>query len=133
VVCVIPLDEVPRSGQLIIAVHFKDYADYYANETRKTLIRLPERKDVKNIDIDIYPLDYWLKRTIVTEKIDEESENIRDEKKWSITRATGGLYKIGFANMTPEKFKKLCEVLRKMKKTYWEEFEILIASEVEGV
>mgnify|MGYP007042359255 CR=1 FL=1 len=132
-VCLIPLEEVPRSGQLIIAVHFKDYGDYYANETRKTLLRLPERKDVRRIDINMYPLDYWLKRTIVTEKSDEENGNSKQEKRWHITRATGGLYKIGFANMTPDKFKRLCEILQKMKKTYWEEFEILIANQVEGV
>ncbi|MCP8308865.1 MAG: hypothetical protein H3Z53_11240 [archaeon] len=128
----IPLEEIPRSGQLIIAAHFKDYDEYYANETRKALLNLPERRDVRDIGIEFYPLDFWLKRTIVTEKADEEKKRGRD-KRWSIKRATGGLYKVGFANMTPEKFKKLCEVLKKMKKTYWEEYEILIASQVEGV
>jgi len=128
----IPLDEIPRSGQLIIAVHFKGYKDYYANETRKTLMRLPERRDVKEIGIEFYPLDYWLKRTIVTEEIEEKNRS-RKKKAWSSTRATGGLYKIGFTNMTPDKFKKLHFILKKMKKTYWEDYEILIASKVEGL
>jgi len=126
------LEEIPRSGQLIIAVHFRGYEDYYANETRKALLRLPERRDVRDIDIEFYPLDYWLKRTIVTEKVDKENRHSRKEKLWSSTRATGGLYKIGFANMTPDKFQRLYFVLNKMKKTYWEEYEILIASKVEG-
>jgi len=128
----IPLEDIPRSGQLIIAVQFKDYRDYYANETRKTLLALSERRDVKAIGIDLYPLDYWLKRTIVTEKVDRDGKNA-EKKRWSITRATGGLYKIGFANMTPDKFRKLYGVLQKMKKTYWEEFEILIANQVDGI
>ena len=128
----IPLEELPRSGQIIIAVHFKDYKDYYANETRKALLGLPERRDVKGIGLEFYPLDYWLKRTIVTEKAKEEESQSRRKRRWSIARATGGLYKIGFANMTPEKYKRLHEVLTAMKKTYWEEYEILIASRVEG-
>ena len=128
----IPLQEIPKSGQLIIAVHFKGYEDYFANETRITLLGLPQRKDVKDIGIELYPLDYWLKRTIVSEKAEKEKGDSADEKRWSSTRATGGLYKVGFANMTPDKFKKLFEFLKKIKKTYWEEYEILIASRVEG-
>jgi len=128
----IPLQEIPKSGQLIIAVHFKGYEDYFANETRITLLRLPQRRDVKEIGIELYPLDYWLKRTIVSEKAEKEKGDSADEKRWSSTRATGGLYKVGFANMTPDKFKKLFEFLKKIKKTYWEEYEILIASRVEG-
>jgi hypothetical protein len=128
----IPLDEIPKSGQLIIAVHFRGYEDYFANETRLTLQKLPARKEVKEIGIDFYPLDYWLKRTIVTETTDEEKNVNAEEKKWSSTRATGGLYKVGFANMTPEKFKQLYEYLNKIKKTYWAEYEILVASRVEG-
>ena len=128
----IPLQEIPKSGQLIIAVHFKGYEDYFANETRITLLGLPQRKDVKDIGMELYPLDYWLKRTIVSEKAEKEKGDSADEKRWSSTRATGGLYKVGFANMTPDKFKKLFEFLNKIKKTYWEEYEILIASRVEG-
>jgi len=128
----IPLQEIPKSGQLIIAVHFRGYEDYFANETRITLLRLSERKGVKEIGIELYPLDYWLKRTIVSETVEKEKGESADEKRWSSTRATGGLYKVGFANMTPEKFQKLYEFLNKMKKTYWEEYEVLIASRVEG-
>lgn len=128
----IPLEEIPRSGQLIIAVHFRGYGHYYANETRKALLRLPEREDVRDIGIEFYPLDYWLKRTIVTKKVEKENERSRERKSWYSSRAGGGLYKIGFANMTPEKFQKLYLILKKMQKTYWEEYEILIASQVEG-
>jgi hypothetical protein len=128
----ITLQEIPKSGQLIIAVHFKGYENYFANETRITLLRLPERKDVKDIGLDLYPLDYWLKRTIVSETAEKEKTASADEKRWSSTRATGGLYKVGFANMTPEKFQKLFKFLNKIKKTYWDEYEILIASRVEG-
>lgn len=127
----IALEEIPRSGQIIIAVHFKDYKDYYANETRKTLLGLPKRREVQNIGIEFYPLDYWLKRTIITQKEDTTKDKA-STKRWSINRATGGLYKIGFANMTPEKFKKFHEVLLKIKKTYWEDYEILIAGKVVG-
>ena len=129
----IPIDQIPRSGQLIIAVHFKGYKQYYANETRKALLHLPERRDVKNIGIEFYPLNYWLKRTIVTEEVDEESKDPQKKRRWSSTRATGGLYKIGFANMTADKFRKLYSILEKMKKTYWEEYDILIGSKVEGL
>lgn len=128
----IPVEDIPRSGQLIIAVRFKGYKHYYANETRIVLGRLPERNDVKDIRIELYPLDYWLKRSIVTEKAEREDKNSGEKKLWSSTRASGGLYKIGFTNMTPEKFDKLYTVLKKMRKTYWEEYEILIASQVEG-
>lgn len=128
----IPIEDIPRSGQLIIAVRFKDYKNYYANETRNVIRRLPERRDVRDIGIELYPLDYWLKRSIVTEKAERESRKPKEKKLWSSTRASGGLYKIGFTNMTPEKFIKLFGVLKKMQKTYWEEYEILIASQVEG-
>jgi len=128
----IPLEEIPKSGQFIIAVHFKGYKDYFANETRLALLGLPERNEVKEIGIELYPLDYWLKRTIVFETAEKGKKESADEKRWSSTRATGGLYKVGFANMTPEKFQKLFEFLNKMKKTYWEEYEILIASRIEG-
>lgn len=128
--CLIPLSDVPRSGQIIIAVHFDGYKGYYANETRLALLNLPNRKDVKNIGIEFYPLDYWLRRSIVTEHRKTEEE-LKKDKKWSIKRATGGLYKLGFTNMTPEKYVKLYQVLQKMKKKYWSEYEILIGEKVE--
>jgi len=128
----ISVEDIPRSGQLIVSVRFKGYKHYFANETRNVLNRLPERRDVRDIGIELYPLDYWLKRSIVTEKADGEDRKSKRKKVWSSTRASGGLYKIGFTNMTPEKFVKLFEVLKKMQKTYWEEYEILIASQVEG-
>jgi hypothetical protein len=130
----IPLEKIPRSGQLIIAIHFRDYGDYYANETRQTLLKLPGRREIKSIDVELYPLDYWLKRTIITEEENKKNEKLEKNKKWNRTRATGGLYKIGFVNMTPEKFKKLYNLLEnKIKKTYWEEIELLIANSVEGI
>ena len=69
----IPLEEIPISGQLIIAVHFSDYDQYYANETRKAFLHLPDRKDIKDIGIEFYPLDYWLKRSIVSKKKKEKN------------------------------------------------------------
>lgn len=129
----IPLEKIPKSGQLIIAINFKGYNDYFANETRLTLKNLPNRKDVKEIGIELYPLDYWLKRTVIS---DIHNENIDgDIKKQRNTRATGGLYRIGFINMNPEKYVNLYNLLTKskFKKTYWEEVEILLADQVEGM
>ena len=95
----IPLDELPRSGQLIIAVHFKGYRHNYANDTRRTLLKFPAREDVKNIGIEFYPLDYWLKRMIIAGKAESQTEHSKERELWYSTRAGGGLYKFGFANM----------------------------------
>jgi len=127
----IPLEKVPKSGQLIVAINFKGYNDYFANETRLTLLNLPNRKDVQKMGIELYPLDYWLKRTVISDMHSEKVDG--DVKKPPNTRATGGLYRIGFINMSPENYMNLFNLLtKKMKKTYWEEVEVLLADQVEG-
>jgi hypothetical protein len=126
----ITFDRLPKTGQLIIAINFKGYDDYYANETRKVLKDLPNRRDIKKIDLELYPLDYWLKRTVISKIEDEKAE---DFKKRRPTKATGGLYKIGFMNMTPDKYKSLYRILLDMKKTYWDEIELLVADKMEEI
>jgi hypothetical protein len=127
----IPLEKVPKSGQFIIAINFKNYNDYYANETRLTLKNLPNRKDTKAIGLELYPLDYWLKRTVISKENMEETDDLKNVA--GRTKATGGLYRIGFMNMTSDKFIELSKLLLKMKKTYWDEIEILIADQVEVI
>ena len=120
----IPIERIPKSGVLIITVQFADYKDNYANDTRRILGGggkyeglAAEAKDMK-IEVDLVPLNYWLGRTIVDK----------------VTRSTGGLYKFGYSNMTPQSFKKLHSMLKEKESKYdwWESVEILIGNRVEG-
>lgn len=120
----IPLDKIPKSGVLIITVHFADYKHNYANDTRRILgggrrhKGLEEEVRGRGIEVDLVPLNYWLGRTIVDK----------------VTRSTGGLYKFGYSNMTSEGFRSIMSILEEMKKRYhwWEVVEVLIGNRVEG-
>lgn len=120
----IPLDEIPKSGVLIVTVHFADYKHNYANDTRRILgggrghKGLAEMAREKGVKANIMPLNYWLGRTIVDK----------------VTRSTGGLYKFGYSGMTPEDFKLIFSILQDMKKRYdwWEDVEVLIGNRIEG-
>lgn len=120
----IPLDTISKSGVFIITVHFADYKHNYANDTRRILgggrghKGLAEEAKERGIEVDLIPLNYWLGRTIIDK----------------VTRATGGLYKFGYSNMTPERFKMLFSILEDMKKRYcwWETVEILVGNRIEG-
>lgn len=120
----IPVDKIPKSGVLIVTVQFADYKHNYANDTRRILgggrrhKGLAEDAKARGIEVDLIPLNYWLGRTIVDK----------------VTRSTGGLYKFGYSNMTPEGFKSLFSILEDMKRRYdwWEAVEVLIGNRVEG-
>lgn len=120
----IPIDKIPSSGVLLVTVHFSDYKSNYANDTRRKLgggdrnKGLVKEAEELNLSVDLFPLNYWLGRTII-------------EK---VTRSTGGLYKFGFSNMTPDAFKGIYTLLKEKqsKIEWWEYVEISIADRVEG-
>lgn len=120
----IPPERIPKSGVLIVTVHFADYKHSYANDARRILgggrghKGLVEEAKAREIGVDLIPLNYWLGRTIVDK----------------VTRSTGGLYKFGYSKMTPEGFKLIFAILEEMEKKYdwWETVEVLIANRVEG-
>lgn len=120
----ISIDDIPSSGVLIITVHFSDYKDNYANDTRRILGGGKRHKGLEKeveklgLSVDFFALNYWLGRTIVDK----------------VTRSTGGLFKFGFSNMTPEAFRKIYALIeqKKKKRDWWEHVEILIANRVES-
>jgi len=120
----IPLEKVPRSGVLIVTIHFANYKSNYANDARRILgggrghKGLAEEVKANELNVDLIPLNYWLGRTIVDK----------------VTRSTGGLYKFGFSNMTSQDFKSIVKIIKEKKNKYswWENVEILVANRVEG-
>lgn len=119
----IEINEIPRSGVIIISVYFSSYKDSYANDTRRyfegseKIQSFIDRLHKKGFSAEMIPFGYWLGRTVI-------------EK---VTRATGGLYKYGYSQMTADDFLILKETLeeKKNKTEGWDEVEILIANRVE--
>jgi hypothetical protein len=116
----IPLEDVPQSGILIITVYFKGYKDNYANDARRMLRDgVPKLNEKLNLGITLTPLMFSLVRTIAE----------------GVSRATGAQFQFGYSGMTPDKFKRIYFELKKLgDKCEWkDEIEIMVASHVGGI
>jgi len=115
------VEDVPKSGVLVVTVYFKGYKDYYQNESRKELRdQVPGIDKEENLSVDLEPLQFCLVR-----RVTEEGRS----------RAIGVLYTYSYTNMTPDRFRtlhqKLSDLLRKKKK--WSHYDIMVASNVGGL
>jgi len=115
------VDDVPKSGVLVVTVYFKGYRDYYQNESRQELRdQVPKIDEENNLSINLEPLQFCLVR-----KVTEEGRG----------RSIGVLYTYSYSNMTPNKFrvfhKHLTSVLE--RKSKWSHFDVMIASNVGGL
>ena len=115
------IEDVPKSGVLVVTVFFKGYKDYYQNESRKELRdQVPKIDKDNNLEISLEPLQFCLVR-----KVTEEGR----------ARSIGVLYTFSYANMTPYKFRVLHNGLEELleKKAKWSHYDIMVASNVGGV
>jgi hypothetical protein len=115
------IDDVPKSGVLVVTVFFKGYKDYYQNESRKELRdQVPKIDKDNNLGVSLEPLQFCLVR-----KVTEEGR----------ARSIGVLYTFSYANMTPDKFKVLFKELTELlgKKAKWSHHDIMVASNVGGI
>lgn len=123
----IPIENIPRSGVLVISVYFKGYKDYYQNESRKELKEQVPIIDIqKNLEINLKPFQFSLLR-----RVDEEGDS-----KTRKGRSIGVIYSFSYSNMIPEKYKTLHKELENLlakKKSKWSHFDIMVASRVGGV
>ena len=120
-VCIIFVEDVPKSGILVVTVFFKGYKDYYQNESRQELRdQVPKIDKEQNLDINLEPLQFCLVR------------NVTEEGR---ARAIGVLYTYTYSDMTPDKFKVLYKCLTELlvKKTKWSHNDIMVASNVGGI
>jgi hypothetical protein len=127
----IPLENVPKSGVMIVTVNFKDYKDSHANDCRRILggdKKRPERwpglvatAAQRGLTVKITPLNYALSRTISN----------------GIKRGTGGVYFFGYSGMTPDDLRGINQILAEMAERnqgWWEQApDLKIADWVEGL
>lgn len=126
----IPLENVPRTGILIISVYWNGYKGYYQNDTRRILLeRVPSIDEENNLDLNLQPLQFSLIKTITIGGLK------KDGKKKTISRANGAEYHYSFKNMTAEKCKFLYKELKKLERNFawWHHIDFMFASSVEGL
>jgi len=121
----IPLENIPESGILLVTIHFKGYKDNFANDARIALKDgVPKLVKKLNIDIDLTPLIFSLIKTVAD-----------DVGKATRSRATGAQYQFGYYGMNSEKFKKIYYELKKLcdGRDWKDEIEIMVAGNVGGL
>jgi hypothetical protein len=118
VVGLIDVNNIPRSGTLIVSVYFDGYKQNYQNDTRRLL------KDGLNkicadskLSTEIMPITFSLIKTV----------------SGKITRATGAQYQYGYSNMTTNDIKIIYKKLKERKLSWWKEIQFLIADDIEGL
>lgn len=118
------IEDIPKSGLLIITVYFQGYKDYFQNESRRALLNVPEIDKKNNLGIDLKPLQFCLIKMM--------EEGVKKEK---VGRARGAQYLYSYSNMTPDKFKTFYRNLKKWfeGKSMWNDFEIMIANPIGGL
>lgn len=129
----IPLENIPESGILVVTVQFKGYKDYFQNETRKTLKEAVPKLG-KKFDLEITPLVFSLIKTIIDEpKLDEAGKPAGFKQRAG--RATGAQYQFGYYDMSPDKFKKIYYELKKLcdGREWKDSIEIMVASNIGGL
>lgn len=127
----IPIENIPESGVLIVTIHFKGYKDYFPNEIRKTL-KAGVPSLVKNlVNVPLTPLVFSLIKTI----IDEPKADKPDKLKTRAGRATGAQYQFGYYDMSPDKFKKIYPELKKIGdgREWKDTIEIIVGSNIGGL
>jgi len=114
----IEIDNIPKSGILIVNVYFEGYKDNYQNDTRRRLEDIMDKIcDKLNLDVKIVPITFSLMRTVTG----------------GYTRATGAHYQYGYSNMTSEDLVKIYGELKSKSKPWWKRIQFLIADDVGGL
>ena len=115
------VEDVPKSGVLVVTVYFRGYKDYYQNESRKELKdQVPKIDKEEKLGISLEPLQFCLVR-----KVTEEGRG----------RSIGVVYTYSYSNMTPEKFRIFHRHLSSLlaRKSKWSHFDIMVASNIGGL
>ena len=111
-VYIISIENIQARGKLIITVYFNGYKDSYQNDARRKLINIPKMNEIKDLDINLTPLEFSIIRM--------ESDLIK--------RGIGVAYQYKFRNMTPEKFKNLSDFIHNISKSlnWWGRESIIL-------
>lgn len=114
----INVNDIPRSGTLIVSVYFDGYKQNYQNDTRRILKdALHKICSESNLTVEILPITFSLIKTV----------------SGKITRATGAQYQYGYSNMTGNDLKLIYNNLKARKLSWWQEIHFSIADDVEGL
>lgn len=119
----IRIDNMSKSGYLIIAVYFEGYNDSYQNDTRKFLRDRVHKEVAKSTGIEIEPTQFSL---------------IKQVGEYS-SRALGDQYSYRYKKLEAEKLKALIKTIRKFmdehvkKFKMWKTYHILFANWIEEV
>jgi hypothetical protein len=114
----ISIENVPRTGILIVSVYFEGYEGSYQNDSRRRLMELVNQivKD-EGLNVSVTPFSFSLIKTVVGGK----------------TRATGAQYQYGYSNMNGSDLKTIFSKLKERKKSFWKDVQIMIATDIEGL
>jgi hypothetical protein len=115
----IHIDDIPNSGVLIVTVYFDgENKGSYQNDSRRRLETVLNKIcEEKDLETEIIPYSFSLVRTISD----------------GVSRATGAQYQYGYSNMDANDLKELYEGLIEKSFKWWEDIQIMIATEVEGL
>jgi len=119
------IEEMPKSGYLMLSVYFNGYQDNFQNDTRRKMGNvIPNQiKKIKNIKLE--PVDFSLIRGVI------EIKGVRGG-----TRARGAqqLYRYEAPDLT--QLKEMCDKLAnqcKAEKTMWKRFDVYFVDKIWGI
>lgn len=112
---IILVENVPSRGKLVLTVYFSGYKDSYQNDARRKLMDIPKIKEIKNLDINLTPLEF----------------NIIRMGSELVKRGIGVSYQYKFRNMDPDKFKMLLKTINNLGDSlnWWGRETILLNTE----
>lgn len=126
------IEEMPKSGYLLLSVYFSGYKEYYQNETRRKLGNDPRRKSgsipeyirklSKNVKLE--PIDFSLIRGVI------QIEGVRGG-----TRARGAQQLYRYETSDLEQLKELCSKLAEYCKgeNMWKRFDVYFVDKIWGI
>ena len=118
----IEVENIPRNGQILVVVYFKEYTSYMQNESR-TLLKKSIPAIGEKANLEMKPLLFAILR------------HVEDGK----SRPIGVFYSFSYRNMTPQKYREFHQILidrfanRKQVMNMWSHHDILVAAGIGGL
>ena len=126
------IEEMPKSGYLLLSVYFSGYEEYYQNETRRNFGNDPRRKQgsipehIKKIsrNIKLEPIDFSLIRGVI------QIAGVRGG-----TRARGAQQLYRYETSGSEQVRELCNKIAEYckRKKMWKRFDLYFVDKIWGI
>jgi hypothetical protein len=119
------IEEMPRSGYLLLTIYFSEYGDNFQNDTRRKMKNvIPNLIKKPNKGIKLEPIDFSLIRGVI------EVKGVRGG-----TRARGGQYLYRYETSDLGQLKELLSKISDYckKDKMWKRFDIYFVDKIWGI